>query len=95
MTPATRVARDAKAPVARYDGVLGGKAVITGTRVPVFMVEDIYRERGSVAAVRESYPQLEEQQVLGALFYASAHPDDVAADRSQYREAFKGTPLDA
>lgn len=74
--------------VLRDSQVLGGKAVVGGTRVPVFMIRDLYGDERDVGRIIESYPQLTEEEIMGALLYA-AHidPEGVAADRKNYYDA--------
>lgn len=70
--------------IVRDPEVLGGKAVIGGTRIPVFVIEDFYREKGSISDAHAAYPDLEESQVIGAILYAMQFAEGVNADREQY-----------
>jgi uncharacterized protein (DUF433 family) len=85
-------AEPAALPVRRQSGVLGGVAVVAGTRVPVVLVEKVYRE-GGVAAVREAYPDLTDAEIFGALFFASEYPEEIERDWRAIDESLKDTPL--
>lgn len=68
--------------VSRSPRVFGGAAVIAGTRIPVFMIEDMYNEGVSVEMLLDYYPNLSEGQVFAALAYADIFAGLVASDRA-------------
>jgi uncharacterized protein (DUF433 family) len=70
--------------IMRDAGVWGGRAVIEGTRIPVFVIADQFDELGSIEAVLESYPELKRADVHVALAYADLDHDGVAHDRQTY-----------
>lgn len=71
----------------RTPEIWGGAAVVSGSAIPVFMVEDLYAENHSVEDVLENYPWLTAAAVLRALAYAAEMPHLVAADRQRHLEA--------
>jgi uncharacterized protein (DUF433 family) len=73
--------------VTRTSSIWGGAAVIAGSAIPVFMVEDLYNDSHRVDDVLESYPWLSRGDVLRALAYAADAPHLVAADRARHVEA--------
>lgn len=67
--------------------VLGGQAVVAGTRIPIWMIVDLYRAEGWLG-VRAGYPSLTEDEVRAALAYAHSYaPAEIAADRQAYYDA--------
>lgn len=64
--------------------VWGGRAVIEGTRIPVFVIADQFDESGSIEAVLEAYPELKRADIHVALAYAELDHDGVAHDRQTY-----------
>jgi len=61
--------------VERVPGVCGGRAVLTGTRMPVWCLA-----RLSVLHIRAFYPHLTQEQIEAAKRYASEHPEEIARD---------------
>lgn len=57
--------------------ILAGKPVVTGTRVPVSLVLNLFRNGYDIARVQEAYPVLTEDDVKAALYYAEARVDRV------------------
>ena len=51
-------------------GVLGGKPVIRGTRIPVSLILNFVANEMTSKEILEEYPQLEEQDIRAALFFA-------------------------
>lgn len=73
--------------IARYPDVLGGKAVIAGTRIPVWVIEDVYLEEG-LGGVLEAYPGLTDDEIRGAILYAREYGREaIARDRQAYYES--------
>ena len=54
-------------------GVMGGKACIKGTRIPVDIIVDYVASGESIADVLQGYPDLTEEDVRAALAYAADH----------------------
>jgi uncharacterized protein (DUF433 family) len=78
--------------IVRDAGVWGGRAVIEGTRIPVFVIEDQFHESGTVEGVLETYPELKRADVHVALAYAELDHAGVAGDRETY---LAGVPPEA
>lgn len=57
--------------VERDPAILSGKPVILGTRVPVHLILELLGAGHTRAEILEEYPQLEEEDVLAAIRYAS------------------------
>ena len=71
--------------IVRDATVWGGRAVIDGTRIPVFVIEDQFKESRTVEGVLEAYPELKPADVHVALAYAELDHEGVARDRETYR----------
>lgn len=67
--------------------VWGGKAVVAGTRVPVFMVHARLESGWTEDEVRQAYPRLTAEDVAAVRAYASAHPRAVREDRRAYEQS--------
>lgn len=70
--------------VTRDDRVWGGKAVIAGTRIPVFMVVDLYESGLSVEQICDRYPHISEADVWEALAHAGRYRGQINQDRTIY-----------
>ena len=53
-------------------GVMGGKPVIRGTRIPVELVLEMLAEDVPLAEILKEYPDLSKEDVRAALAYAAA-----------------------
>ena len=51
--------------------VLRGKAVIRGTRIPVYLILELLAAGMSVEDILKEYPELKEKDIRAALEYAS------------------------
>ena len=54
-------------------GIMGGEPVLTGTRMPVFMVADMRRAGMSIEAILKEYPSLSPELVELAEAYVVTH----------------------
>ena len=52
--------------------VLGGKPVIKGTRIPVYVIVEMVANGLSIRDILEEYPELSEEDVKAALRYAAS-----------------------
>jgi uncharacterized protein (DUF433 family) len=78
----------ASAPrIVRRRDVWGGKAVIAGTRIPVFMVHARLEAGWAPAEIYSAYPRLTDADLAAVLRYARTFPDRLAEDRSAYERA--------
>ncbi|QDA30467.1 DUF433 domain-containing protein [Thermococcus indicus] len=50
---------------------MGGKPVIKGTRIPVYLILELLANGWSFEEILESYPQLTKEDILAAIRYAS------------------------
>jgi uncharacterized protein (DUF433 family) len=66
--------------VSETPGVCGGYPVVRGTRTPVRLLVEAYRQVHTIEATQAAFPHLTLEQVRGALDYYDAHPSRVDAD---------------
>ncbi len=59
-------------------GILLGKPVIKGTRIPVYVILDLIAERCTIEEIMGYYPSLKEEDVIAALQFG--------AEAAKYRE---------
>jgi uncharacterized protein (DUF433 family) len=52
-------------------GVLVGKPVIRGTRIPVYLIVELVANGMTAKEILKEYPRLKEEDVKAALLYAS------------------------
>jgi uncharacterized protein (DUF433 family) len=81
--------------VSETPGINGGYPVVAGTRTPIWVLVDYYRELGDVQRVAQLLPHLTPTQVQGALDYYAACPHRVDDDRERNARAwiaFTGQP---
>lgn len=53
-------------------GILVGKPVVTGTRIPVYLILNLIAHGYDFARIIEAYPVLTEDDIKAALLYAAA-----------------------
>lgn len=73
--------------VERNQKIWGGKTIIRGTRIPVFIVRSLYDSGESPSEIVERYPGVSLEKVLGALYYSERHRDLIGAERRDYENA--------
>lgn len=73
--------------VIRDPEVWGGTAMVSGTRIPVYMVEDMHEEGCTVQEIIECYPRLTPASVFSALAYAYTHRGLVDEERASHARA--------
>ncbi|MHA1471444.1 MAG: DUF433 domain-containing protein, partial [Candidatus Asgardarchaeia archaeon] len=49
----------------------GGKPVIKGTRIPVYLILELIANGWSFGEILKNYPQLKKEDILAAIAYAS------------------------
>jgi type III restriction enzyme len=64
-------------------GIGGGFPQVRGTRIPVWVIVNYYRDLGSVEQVQELFPYLDRAQIQDALNYYAACPARVDEDRER------------
>ena len=52
--------------------ILGGKHVIRGTRIPVYLIVELVANGLSIKDILKEYPELSEEDVKAALRYAAS-----------------------
>ena len=52
--------------------ILGGKPVIRGTRIPVYLIVELVANGLSIKDILKEYPELNEEDVKAALRYAAS-----------------------
>lgn len=72
--------------VTRAARLWGGRAVVEGTRIPVFMLVDLHEAGYSVDQIRTRYPHLSEADVWGALAHAGKFAGLINEDRASFVE---------
>ena len=74
--------------IVRDDDILGGEPIITGTRIPVRAVVEVWRLGVSPEEIPVHFPHLTLAQVFDALSYYADHQADIQAyiDRNQVPE---------
>lgn len=66
-----------KHPYIKKKGVQGGRAVITGTRIPVSAIIVWYKEGKEIYEILDMYPQLTPSQIHDALSYYYDHKKEM------------------
>ena len=51
--------------------IMGGKPIITGTRIPIDLIMRIYAQGVSTEEILEDYPHLVKEDIQAVLFYAA------------------------
>jgi uncharacterized protein (DUF433 family) len=82
--PGLRRAAGAHPRIVRRADVWGGKAVVEGTRIPVFMVHARLQSGWGAEEIRAAYPRLTDADLEAVARYAEAFPARVLADRRAY-----------
>ncbi|SOD02605.1 Uncharacterized conserved protein, DUF433 family [bacterium JGI 053] len=85
--PELRRVVDAHPRIVRRTDVWGGKAVVEGTRVPVFMVHARLQSGWCAEEIRAAYPRLTAADVEAVVRYAQEFPARVLADRRAYERS--------
>lgn len=78
--------------ISRTPTIWGGKAIIGGTRIPVFLVAQLYADSPDVDEILRLYPHLSVADVFAALAYAHEFRPTIEAERRDHLEAFKLVP---
>jgi uncharacterized protein (DUF433 family) len=76
MSTAKRSSADLKLRVSVNPHVLSGKPVVRGTRIPISLILNLLGNGYSIEQIIDAYPTLTEDDIRGALLYASAAFDD-------------------
>jgi uncharacterized protein (DUF433 family) len=63
--------------IEKTPGVVGGDARISGTRIPVWVLEGYRRLGWSEARILDSYPTLRAMDLVNAWAYVRAYPEEI------------------
>ena len=74
--------------VEKKPNVCGGRAVVKGTRIPVWLIFRRYRGGETLEEIQDTYPSLTLSQILDALGYAFDHLEEVLQDLEENREEY-------
>ena len=79
----SRLAR-AREVIVADDAVLSGTPCISGTRIPAHEIAEMLANGDGIAAIRDAWPALTEEQIEGAALYARAYatPSPLACDHA-------------
>jgi uncharacterized protein (DUF433 family) len=69
--------------IVKDPNILGGSAVIRGTRVPIRAVVGYYKIGLSVEEILEGFPKLTAAQIYDALSYYHDHPEEIDQEIEQ------------
>ncbi len=69
-------------------GINGGYPVVAGTRTPIWVLVEYYRDLRDVAQIARLLPHLTEEQIRGALDYYAEYPARVDEDRARNERAW-------
>lgn len=67
-------------------GVVGGKACIRQTRIPVWLIVDLKRQGVVDSEILEGYPSLSMQDIEAALHYYADHRAEIEGDINEHYE---------
>ena len=73
--------------VSETPGVCGGYPVVRGTRTPVWIIVEHYREAGAIEPILRALRHLSREQVQGALDYYAKCPERVDEDIARNERA--------
>lgn len=65
--------------IVKVPGVRGGQPIISGTRIPVWLIAANWEEGCTPQEILEHYPQLAPAQLYDALSYYYDHPEEIEA----------------
>jgi uncharacterized protein (DUF433 family) len=73
--------------ILRRSDVWGGKAVVAGTRIPVFMLASRLQSGWTEETLLDEYPRLTSEDVQAVVRYVECFPARVIADRRSYERS--------
>ena len=73
--------------IEKTPGVNGGDACISGTRIPVWVIEEMRRQGWSKTEMLADFPGLDHAQIDRALAYAKKHTAEIDAALRAHSEA--------
>ena len=60
--------------VVRNEETLGGEPIVRGTRIPVYLLEELTEQGATEEELLADYPSLTPESLRAALIYARTHP---------------------
>ncbi|MBI1743924.1 DUF433 domain-containing protein [Candidatus Acetothermia bacterium] len=72
--------------VEKRKGVCGGRAVIVGTRIPIWLIFKRYRGGETIEEIQSAYSHLTPSQILDAIGYAFDHIEEITQDLEENSE---------
>jgi uncharacterized protein (DUF433 family) len=75
-------------PVSETPGINGGFPVVQGSRTPVRVILQVFRQTDDLEQTAARFPHLTREQIRGALDYYLAHPERVDADIERNRQTW-------
>jgi uncharacterized protein (DUF433 family) len=76
--------------IAKTPGVCGGDACIAGTRIPVWVLVNYRRLRGTDAGLLDAYPSLTREDLEAAWVYAASHTEEIESAIRENEEGAEG-----
>jgi uncharacterized protein (DUF433 family) len=73
--------------VEKRAGVCGGRAVVEGTRIPVWLIFQCYRGGQTPEEIHAAHPHVSLSQIHGAVAYAFDHLAEIENDLKSNRES--------
>jgi uncharacterized protein (DUF433 family) len=71
--------------VERREGVLGGRPVLRGTRIPVWLVAAMWKGGDRLEEIGQAYPHVEPAALYDAIGYYLDHQQEVEAEIAENR----------
>lgn len=68
-------------------GVCGGDAIVAGTRIPVWWLENARRAGMEESRLLREFPQLSQDDLQAAWAYVESHADEIERQISENSEA--------
>lgn len=65
--------------ITKTQGVCGGQACIAGTRIPIWLLVESYRQGVREAQMLNDYPHISAADLVNAWAYAQAYPEEIEA----------------
>lgn len=82
--------------VSRYEGIKGGRPVVTGTKLSVLQVVDLVEEGLTPEEIAEQYPDVDSADMIqGAIDWADNHPEQIERLRERREAALQQLQEDA
>lgn len=84
--PRARAPEPVVPPISHTEGVCGGRACVSDTRIPVWLLWGLMRMRLRDDVILESYPTLQQRNLDDVREYVGLHLDEIARDIRENQE---------